>query len=45
MKKFKTLEDYEEDTIYSRNCREDLIDNDEISPVEEGFMEGWEQAA
>lgn len=26
--------------IYSEEGREDLVDNDEISPTEEGFMEG-----
>lgn len=40
---FDEEEDYEDNTIYSKSKREDLIENDEISPIEEGFMEGYEQ--
>ncbi len=30
--------------VYSLEGREDLIDNDEISAEEEGFMRGWDEA-
>jgi len=30
----------EKDDVYSEEGREDLVDDDEISPGEEGFMEG-----
>ena len=30
----------EHDDVYSEEGREDLVDGDEISPAEEGFMEG-----
>ncbi len=29
-----------DEDIYSKEGREDLVDSDEISPAEEGFMEG-----
>lgn len=32
--------DDENDDVYSEEGREDLVDSDEISPAEEGFMEG-----
>lgn len=30
----------DEEDIYSKEGREELVDDDEISPLEEGFMEG-----
>lgn len=38
--------DDEEDkeTIYNDEHREDLLDDDEISPEEEGFMNGYNEA-
>ena len=32
----------DDEDIYSEKGREDLVDSDEISPAEEGFMEGAE---
>ena len=32
----------DDEDIYSEKGREDLVDDDEISPEEEGFMEGAE---
>ncbi|MCF8013320.1 hypothetical protein K9K83_02990 [Candidatus Woesearchaeota archaeon] len=29
--------------VYDDEAREDLVENDEISPEEEGFMAGYEQ--
>ncbi|TKJ16959.1 hypothetical protein CEE44_00280 [Candidatus Woesearchaeota archaeon B3_Woes] len=34
----------EEGTFYSESKRESLVENDEISPREEAFMMGWENA-
>ena len=31
--------------IYSKDVREGLIDDDELSPMEEAFMNGYEDAA
>ena len=33
----------EEENVYKKKSREELVDNDEISPEEEGFMEGYEE--
>jgi hypothetical protein len=43
------LEDFEEDpslkedNVYNKRGRESRVDDDEISPEEEGFMEGYEE--
>jgi len=34
-------DDFEE--VYSGEGREDLVDNDEISAIEEGFMAGYDE--
>jgi len=41
----KEEEDYEEklDEIYDDEAREELRDNDEISPEEEAFMKGFDE--
>ena len=31
------------DEVYDDEAREDLVENDEISPEEEGFMAGYEE--
>lgn len=33
-----------ESDVYGDNAREDLAENDEISPEEEAFMEGYDKA-
>ena len=38
-------EDESEENVYDDESREDLVENDEISPEEEGFMQGYEDAA
>ncbi len=38
----KDDEEDSEEEIYSEEGREEMLDNDEISPEEEGFMEGAE---
>ena len=39
------LEDLElSDNIYLDDVRESLLENDELSPVEEAFMRGYEEA-
>lgn len=38
-------EDSDDDiSIYSKDARESLLDNDELSPMEEAFMNGYEDA-
>ena len=31
--------------IYSKDARESMLDDDELSPMEEAFMQGYEDAA
>ena len=33
-----------EESVYSDDSRENLIEDDELSPQEEGFMKGYEEA-
>lgn len=35
--------DMKERNVYSKETREELIDSDEISPEEEGFMAGYDE--
>ena len=37
-------EDVAEETFYSEEKRESLVENDELKPLEEAFMMGWEMA-
>ena len=39
--KEETSKELDED-IYNKDFREELMDNDEITPAEEGFMQGYE---
>ena len=32
-------------SIYSKEVRESLLDDDELTPIEEAFMNGYEDAA
>jgi hypothetical protein len=34
----------DKDTIYDEEGREEMVDDAEISPEEEGFMKGYEEA-
>ena len=36
--------DEDDTTIYSKDVRESLLDDDELSPFEEAFMNGYEDA-
>ena len=47
LKKRLPVEDKDEDdiSIYSRDVRESMLDDDELSPMEEAFMNGYEDAA
>lgn len=38
------LRDEDEENVYSGDVREDLIEGDEISAEEEGFMAGYDEA-
>lgn len=37
-------ESMEDDSIYSKEAREDLVEEDELTPEEEAFMRGYEEA-
>ena len=42
---YRDEENSEDDnTIYSKEVRENLLDDDELSPIEEAFMSGYEDA-
>lgn len=45
-KKYRSDErDSDDDTsIYSKDVRESLLEDDELSPMEEAFMNGYEDA-
>ena len=45
-KRFRREEEESDDdtSIYSKNVRELLLDDDELSPMEEAFMNGYEDA-
>ena len=47
LKKILIVDDKDEDdiSIYSKEVRESLLDDDELSPMEEAFMNGYEDAA
>lgn len=34
-----------EENVYQENTREDLLDNDELSPEEEAFMKGYDDSS
>ncbi|MCD4666597.1 hypothetical protein K8R47_02190 [archaeon] len=34
----------EDESIYNNKKREKLVEDDELSPEEEGFMMGWEES-
>lgn len=42
---FLDLDQSEEDSIYSEDFRDDLLEDGEISAEEEGFMKGYDEAA
>ncbi|MEK6876840.1 MAG: hypothetical protein AABX63_05465 [Nanoarchaeota archaeon] len=37
-------ENSEEDSIYSKATRDQLLEDDELSPMEEAFMRGYDEA-
>ena len=36
--------DIEDDNIYSEDYRDQLLEDDEISPIEDAFMRGYDEA-
>ena len=38
-------ENLEDDTIYTRESRLHLVEDDELTPAEEAFMQGYEEAS
>jgi hypothetical protein len=43
-RKDKSFEGESEENVYGQEAREDLIESDEISAEEEGFMSGYDEA-
>ena len=37
-------EDKDDISIYSKEVRESMLDDDELTPIEEAFMAGYEEA-
>ena len=37
-------EDKDDTSIYSKEVRESMLDDDELTPIEEAFMSGYEEA-
>ena len=37
-------EDKDDTSIYSKEVRESMLDDDELTPIEEAFMAGYEEA-
>ena len=37
-------EDKDDTCIYSKEVRESMLDDDELTPIEEAFMAGYEEA-
>ncbi|HLG24761.1 MAG TPA: hypothetical protein VI564_07575 [Candidatus Nanoarchaeia archaeon] len=44
-KRFRQEIDEDDMSVYSLGVREGLLEDDELSPVEEAFMTGYEEAA
>ena len=40
--KFVDGDDEDPEDIYDEDAREEMVENDEITAAEEGFMRGWE---
>ena len=38
-------ENLEDDSIYSEATRNQLLEDDELSPMEEAFMQGYDEAS
>jgi len=38
------IEDKENEDVYNKNFREELEEDDEITPEESGFMKGYDEA-
>lgn len=40
---YENHEDEQAESVYNDDSREDLVENDEISPEEEAFMSGYDE--
>ena len=40
----KEKEEKDEDSVYDEEGREELVESDEVSPEEQAFMQGYEDA-
>ena len=43
-KKIEEKEESDDTSIYSKDARDSLLEDDELSPFEEAFMNGYEDA-
>ena len=41
---YSGTEEKEEDNVYDEDGREELVDSEELSPEEAGFMKGYDEA-
>ena len=44
MKEDEYEEEKEENSVYEKNGRDELVDDDAIKPEEQGFMKGYDEA-
>ncbi|MBI5388991.1 hypothetical protein HZB01_01270 [Candidatus Woesearchaeota archaeon] len=44
MEEEEHVEGESEENIYGKEARKEMVENDEVSPEEEAFMEGYEEA-
>ncbi len=44
-RKYRSDENEDDVNIYSKDVRESMLDDDELTPMEEAFMNGYEDAA
>ena len=44
-RKYRSDEEDDDINIYSKAVRESMLDDDELTPIEEAFMNGYEDAA
>ena len=41
---YEETEEIDDESIYSEKVRDHLLEDDELSPMEAGFMQGYEDA-
>jgi hypothetical protein len=43
-KEFDSYKEVDNENIYEEGARDSLVENDQISASEAGFMQGWDEA-